>query len=125
MTDKRLPVGGGCLWGAVRYESSEPPDDGGCCHCGMCRKATGGLLFSWLSFPDGALRITRGKVSHSILAHRAGWFTRPLARRADVVVRLGQKNSDVECHNPLHPGEFVQASYIELLELTSPWHNRI
>jgi len=60
---KHLPVTGGSLCGAVRYESSEPPEDGGCCHCDMCRKATGGLFFFWLRFPDGALRITKGEIS--------------------------------------------------------------
>lgn len=64
MTKKRLPITGGCLCGAIRYESSDPPNNGGCCHCDMCRKATGGLFFSWLSFPDGALRITKGEISY-------------------------------------------------------------
>ena len=64
MTKKRLPVRGGCLCGAIRYESSEPPNDGGHCHCDMCRKAMGGLFFSWLRFPDGALRITKGEISY-------------------------------------------------------------
>lgn len=64
MRNERLPVTGGCLCGAVRYESSEPPADGGCCHCDMCRKATGGLFFFWLRFPDGALRITKGEISY-------------------------------------------------------------
>ena len=29
----------------------------------MCRKATGGLFFPWIRFPDGALRIVEGEIS--------------------------------------------------------------
>ena len=29
MTDKRLPISGGCLCGTVRYESTEPANTGG------------------------------------------------------------------------------------------------
>jgi len=32
---------GGCLCGAVRYESAEPPFNGGYCHCTMCQKLHG------------------------------------------------------------------------------------
>lgn len=32
---------GGCLCGAVRYESSEDPKMGGHCHCQTCRKLGG------------------------------------------------------------------------------------
>ena len=60
MSDSRLPITGGCLCGAVRYESSEPPTDGGYCHCGMCRKAYGGLFGILVDFRDSAFRFTRG-----------------------------------------------------------------
>ena len=35
-------VTGGCLCGAVRYESDEAPLGGGYCHCKSCQKSTGG-----------------------------------------------------------------------------------
>jgi len=34
---------GGCLCGAVRYELAEAPAGYGACHCGMCRKFSGGI----------------------------------------------------------------------------------
>ncbi|MEM8729238.1 MAG: GFA family protein [Pseudomonadota bacterium] len=34
---------GGCLCGAVRYTLAQAPDHMDVCHCGMCRKHTGGL----------------------------------------------------------------------------------
>ena len=33
---------GGCLCGAVRYSLSKAPEAYGACHCGMCRRWTGG-----------------------------------------------------------------------------------
>ncbi len=34
---------GGCLCGAVRFELAEAPTSYGACHCGMCRKLSGGI----------------------------------------------------------------------------------
>ena len=41
MGEVSLPITGGCLCGAVRYEASEPPFWAGHCHCQNCRKHTG------------------------------------------------------------------------------------
>lgn len=34
---------GGCMCGAVRYTLKQAPDHIGACHCGMCRKFSGGI----------------------------------------------------------------------------------
>ncbi|MEQ9260676.1 MAG: GFA family protein [Roseovarius sp.] len=34
---------GSCLCGAVTYEIADAPGEAGVCHCGMCRKWTGGI----------------------------------------------------------------------------------
>ena len=34
---------GGCLCGAVRFELEAEPEGYGACHCGMCRKFSGGI----------------------------------------------------------------------------------
>ncbi len=36
----------GCLCGAVRYESSEPPSDSNYCHCRMCQRTSG----AWIGY---------------------------------------------------------------------------
>lgn len=41
MTEKTIPITGGCLCGAVRYESSEPSVDVSYCHYRMCQKSSG------------------------------------------------------------------------------------
>lgn len=43
MAEKHVPITGGCLCGAVRYESTEPPVNGGYCHFPT-------VVPSWLSF---------------------------------------------------------------------------
>lgn len=44
MTDKNLPVTGGCLCGAICYEADQPPFVVGYCHCRMCQKGLGNLF---------------------------------------------------------------------------------
>ena len=61
MSENHVPVTGGCLCGAVRYESTEPPVFGGYCHCRMCQKSCGGLYMGWLQFSDSSFRITQGE----------------------------------------------------------------
>lgn len=46
---------GGCLCGAVRWASSAPPRDVHHCHCGMCRRWTGGGFATLVWFGAGEL----------------------------------------------------------------------
>jgi hypothetical protein len=52
---------GGCLCGAVRYELAAAPRKASCCHCSMCRRASGGAFQAYASVPRDALRWTRGE----------------------------------------------------------------
>ena len=45
---------GGCLCGAARYRLAEPPRSYGACHCGMCRRWTGGVQLA-VMVPAGGL----------------------------------------------------------------------
>jgi hypothetical protein len=47
------PGTGGCLCGAVRYRLAEPPDAFGACHCGMCRRFSGGIELGLEVRPGG------------------------------------------------------------------------
>ena len=60
MTDKPLPITGGCLCGAVRYEACEPPQSASICHCRMCQKLNGGPFAVGVHFRKAAFRFTRG-----------------------------------------------------------------
>jgi hypothetical protein len=53
-------ITGGCQCGAVRYEMDRAPE-AEFCHCGMCRKATGGAFAALASIPKAEFRWTRGQ----------------------------------------------------------------
>lgn len=63
MGDKTMPITGGCLCGAVRYEADGPfvVDDGGYCHCRMCQKAYGNGFGVFAAIRKDAFRFTRGE----------------------------------------------------------------
>ena len=61
MRDKTLPITGGCVCGAVRYEATEPPQEVDYCHCRICQKAVGNLFFAYATFGSDAFRITQGE----------------------------------------------------------------
>jgi hypothetical protein len=44
---------GRCLCGAVRYTLAERPEGYGACHCGMCRRWTGGIELGVMVMPGG------------------------------------------------------------------------
>ena len=60
MSDMTIPVTGGCLCGAVRYEADEPPHHADYCHCRMCQKHTGSAFSVSAAFRADRFRITRG-----------------------------------------------------------------
>jgi hypothetical protein len=53
-------ITGGCQCGAVRYVLSERPE-AEFCHCGMCRRATGGAFAALATVPKASLQWTRGE----------------------------------------------------------------
>ncbi len=46
---------GSCLCGEVEYELAEEPTSYGACHCGMCRKFSGGIELG-IQVPPGGVR---------------------------------------------------------------------
>lgn len=56
--DARLE--GGCLCGAFRYTVTGPPVETGLCHCGMCRRHTGGIAMAWAIWPRDRYRDNGG-----------------------------------------------------------------
>jgi len=52
---------GGCLCGAVRYESSGDPLLMLLCHCSQCQKATGGAFMPVVVAKSDGLRVTKGE----------------------------------------------------------------
>jgi hypothetical protein len=61
MGEFSLPMTGGCLCGAIRYEASEPPNLNGTCQCRKCQKWTGSAYSTFAGFPKEAFRFTQGE----------------------------------------------------------------
>ena len=60
-TDKFGDFTGGCLCGAVRFESIEPPYNAGYCHCEICQRSTGAPVLAWVSYPTASFVYTEGE----------------------------------------------------------------
>lgn len=61
MAQKTIPVTGGCLCGAIRYESTAPPVWVSYCHCRTCQKAYGALFGLFVAFREESFRYTKGE----------------------------------------------------------------
>ena len=57
-----LPITGGCLCGAVRFESSAAPVFMLKCHCRDCQQVSGGPYAPAVIFPFAAFRLTHGEI---------------------------------------------------------------
>ena len=55
-----LPLTGGCLCGAVRFEVTEPLVSAGYCHCTRCQRRTGTAASAQARIAPGSLRILSG-----------------------------------------------------------------
>ena len=84
-------VTGGCLCGAVRYESSVPPTSASYCHCRMCQRQVGGPAGIFVSFSPDTFRITRGKLKR--------YQSSPIAKRG-FCARCG---TPLSCESIEHP----------------------
>ncbi|RYD25882.1 MAG: GFA family protein [Verrucomicrobiaceae bacterium] len=58
----KLPITGGCICGAVRYESTAEPVLMLKCHCRDCQQITGGPYVPAVIFPHQAFRVTQGEI---------------------------------------------------------------
>jgi hypothetical protein len=56
-------IEGGCLCGAVRYESALPPRASALCHCRSCRLSAGAPSVAWLVVPAAGFRFLAGEAS--------------------------------------------------------------
>ena len=61
MVEETMPITGGCLCGAVRYEANESPSKGVVCHCRVCQRTTGSAFEAITIFPRTAFRFTKGE----------------------------------------------------------------
>jgi hypothetical protein len=118
-----LPLTGGCLCGAVRYEVTEPLLHAGYCHCTRCQRRTGSAAAVSARVAPGSLRVTSGEELIRSFDPPDG-FSKAFcsacgsalwARSRDdpdaIVVRMGTFDRD--------PG--VRPSYRQFVAYAAPW----
>jgi hypothetical protein len=64
MASQHIPVTGGCLCGAVRYESKKPPVQVLYCHCKKCQKNYGGLFHASIKLAGSTFQFTKGELKY-------------------------------------------------------------
>ena len=65
---------GGCLCGQVQYRIEATLADIAHCHCGMCRKSSGGIVTTWATVPLAAFAWTLSQPSRFASSTHAGRF---------------------------------------------------
>jgi hypothetical protein len=68
----KLPITGGCVCGAVRYECAAAPLLMLKCHCRDCQQVSGGPYVPAVVFPIRAFKITQGALQHYATPSLAG-----------------------------------------------------
>jgi hypothetical protein len=70
-------IAGGCLCGAVKYESAAAPVVVALCHCTHCQKQSGAAFSVNIGVPKGSLQFTAGKTA---VFHDTGGSGQPVYR---------------------------------------------
>ncbi len=121
MSDKTMPITGGCLCGAVRYEAGDPPIWIAYCHCRMCQQAYGHVSGVHVGFKREMLRFTKGEPKYY---KSSGWAERgfcadcgsPLSMRDQAEVSVSVMVGTLD-----HPEEWPPL-YHTGIESKVPWH---
>jgi hypothetical protein len=84
--ETRLPITGGCLCGALRYEATAEPIYAGLCYCADCRKASGSGFIPFMGFAAANLTITGETRRSDVPSFRGGTATRNHCARCGSLV---------------------------------------
>ena len=69
----KIPLTGGCVCGAIRYECTAEPIMTFKCHCRDCQKVTGGAFAPGFLVPASAFHLTKGQLRyHFTLSAKGG-----------------------------------------------------
>ncbi len=118
-----LPLTGGCMCGAVRYEVDAAPEIAGYCHCTRCQRRTGGSAAISALVPPGSFRIARGEEQVGLFQPDGGFakafcsacgsalYSQSPDDPEVIGVRMGTFDTD--------PG--VRPSYRQFVAYAAPW----
>ena len=121
MSDKTMPITGGCMCGAIRYEATEHPQETGYCHCSMCQAASGNAFIAYAMFRSTDFRFTHGKPK---LYRSSAWMDRGFCTDCGTpVINRYLKGNDIVvtmlCSLD-HPEEWPPAMHVGV-ESQMPW----
>ena len=118
-----LPLAGGCLCGAVRFEVDEAPEFASYCHCTRCQRRTGTSASASARLAPDSLRVVSGEDSlrsyapddgfHKVFCSQCGahlWSRHP-TDPSIVGVRMGAFDGD--------PG--IRPSVRQFVTYAAPW----
>ncbi len=89
-----LPLTGGCLCGAVRFEISEPLQGAGYCHCTRCQRRSGSAAAVSASPVPGSFRFTEGEDHVGVFVPPSGGFRKGFCRSCGSALFAGPPDSD-------------------------------
>ena len=87
-----LPLRGGCLCGAVRFELGVAPTDAGYCHCTRCQRRTGTAASPQARVDGSSFRLTQGLEMLGAWRHPDGGFEKCFCKRCGA--HLFSRNPD-------------------------------
>jgi hypothetical protein len=119
-----LPLTGGCVCEAVRFEISEPLLGALYCHCKRCQRRTGTAFSLTALTVPGSLRVTAGDELVRTWAPPDGWvkafcgecgsqlYTTHPQQAELVAVRMGALDADPQIRPSVH----------QFTDYAAPWH---
>jgi hypothetical protein len=119
-----MPITGGRLCGAVRYEASEEPTWVANCHCRMCQRALGGASGIFIGFKGdriGALQFTKGEPTYY---RSSAWLERGFCGDcgSPLGIRDGLGHNSVLIGTLDHPEEWPPNDGHSGIESRIPWN---
>ena len=122
MSDKYVPVTGGCLCDAVRYEAEANLKEAYYCHCKTCQKTTGAPAEVGVLVKPGTLKFTKEEpkfFQSSLLARRG--FCQHCGSRL-IYMSLNREDwTNVSAGSLDHP-EHVEPTEHICVESQLPWY---
>jgi hypothetical protein len=118
-----LPLSGGCLCGAVRFEVTEPLVSSGYCHCTRCQRRTGTAASASARIAPGSLRVLSGEEHvnaysptegfHKVFCAACGGalWSQSQEDPEVIAIRLGAFDGD--------PG--IRPTYRQFVAYAAPW----
>jgi hypothetical protein len=119
-----LPLTGGCLCGAVRFELDAAPPRAGYCHCTRCQKRTG-TGSSAQAYVDGAaLRFVAGEELVQAWRHPDGGMEKCFCRACGA--HLGSRDPETKVYVALRMSAFdgdpgVRPSLRQYVAFAASW----